>query len=318
MMGGDITVESEEGQGTTFTVVLPTEVQDTGDSSGTVQEPVEELIRPRDLTLDAGGTVLVIDDDPNMRELLERTLTREGFTVILAASGREGLEKAQVTQPDVITLDVMMGGMDGWDVLAQLKADDSLAGIPVVMLTMVENRRRGFALGAADYMTKPVDRRRLSNLLMKYRRNKGSTDHLSPGRVMVVEDDPDTRELLARTLDRTGWDVVTAENGKIALESMHEGRPDLILLDLMMPEMDGFQFVAALKQIPEWRRIPIVVVTAKDLTDEERRELNGQVTQVVAKQSYDRDTLLKEVRRLVLESIDHLDNNTSNTDGAGN
>jgi CheY-like chemotaxis protein len=138
---------------------------------------------------------------------------------------------------------------------------------------------------------------------MKYRRNKGRTDSLSPGRVMVVEDDPDTRELLARTLDRSGWDVVTADNGKIALEAMHSGRPDLILLDLMMPEMDGFQFVAALKQIPEWRSIPIVVVTARDLSEDERRELNGQVAQVVSKQSYERDALLEEVRKLVLQSI---------------
>ncbi len=306
MMGGDITVESTEGEGTTFTVILPANVPDTeSDESNpaAVPEPVEELIRSRDLIPDAGGTVLVIDDDSNMRELLQRTLSREGFTVLLAASGAEGIEKAQVSQPDVITLDVMMGGMDGWDVLAQLKADETLVEIPVIMLTMVDNRRRGFALGAADYMTKPVDRQRLSRLLMKYRRNKGRTDNLSPGRVMVVEDDPATRELLARTLDRSGWDVVTADNGKIALETMHSGRPDLILLDLMMPEMDGFQFVAALQQIPEWRSIPIVVVTAKDLTEDERRELNGQVAQVVSKQSYERDALLDEVRRLVLQSI---------------
>lgn len=301
MMGGDITVESQVGEGTAFTVILPRLVETQEDTEPNAQEP--QIIRPRDLTLMPDALILVIDDDPNVLDLMRRTLEREGFNVLTAKSGQEGLDLARQHRPSIITLDVMMGGMDGWSVLNELKADDTLSDIPVILLTMVDDKKRGFALGAADYVTKPVDRKRLLTLLTQYRTNRGSTDRLSPGQLMVVEDDPATRELLARTLDKSGWDVTLAENGRVALETMHDAMPDVILLDLMMPEMDGFQFVTALQKIPEWREIPVIVLTAKDLSLAERQQLNGHVAQVLAKQAYDQETLMQDLRDLLMSRI---------------
>lgn len=302
MMGGDITVESEEGVGTRFTIILPAEVVEIEEDSPITVQETDAIMRPRQWQMD-GGTVLVIDDDTNVRDLIARTLTKSGFEVVVATSGQEGVELAQRIRPDVITLDVMMGGMDGWDVLSALKSDPYLADIPVVMLTMVDNKKQGFALGAADYLTKPLDRKRLVELLTKYRKNTGQTDQMQPGDLLIVEDDPNTRDLLKRTLERTGWDIHVAENGEVALEILGHVTPTLILLDLMMPKMDGFQFVAAMQKVSNWRDIPIVVLTAKDLTPEERRELNGYVASVVAKQAYNHEQLLREVELFITARI---------------
>lgn len=311
MMGGDITVESELNVGTAFTVVLPAVVEVEDEPvEGAALEP--DITLARDMLFDDEARVLVIDDDASVRELLTRTLEREGFEVYTARSGLEGLELARQMQPDVITLDVMMSGLDGWSVLEQIKADPLLSDIPVVMLTMVDDKRRGYALGAADYLTKPIDRKRLTRLLMKFRQNRGKTGTLPPGNLLIVEDDAPTRELLSRTLDKSGWGVTLAENGRIALEALHELMPDLILLDLMMPEMDGFQFIAAIQQIPEWRAIPIIVLTAKDLTPDDRERLNGHVAEVLEKQAYSLDDLLADLRELVIARLNERSSDTRN------
>jgi CheY-like chemotaxis protein len=188
---------------------------------------------------------------------------------------------------------VLMPGMDGWSVLTALKADPALADIPVMMLTIVDDKNLGYALGAADYLTKPVDRDRLIALLQKYR-------HVDPARsVLVVDDEAAARELLRRMLYQEGWTVSEAKNGRVALERIAEHRPVLILLDLMMPEMDGFEFVAELRQHEEWQTIPIVIVTAKDLTPEDRLRLNGSVERILQKGAYRCEELLQEVRDLV-------------------
>ncbi|MEO0595939.1 MAG: response regulator, partial [Chloroflexota bacterium] len=307
MMGGDITVESEEGIGTAFTIIVPAIVipeEDDDDTPALSETQTMETVQAlRDLQLATGGDVLVIDDDANVRDLLYRTLSKEGFNVLVADSGRTGIDLAKENQPDVITLDVMMSSMDGWDVLSELKSDPELENIPVIMLTMVDDKRRGYALGASDYMTKPIDRKRLVNLLMKYRGNQGKTDTLSPGKVLVVEDDEATRDVLTRTLERTGWEVVEAENGSVALDRLHEGLPRLILLDLMMPTMDGFQFITAVKNIPDWASIPIIVLTAKDLTPEDLEQLNGSVEQVLTKQAQTQNELVEQIRKLVVAYI---------------
>ena len=309
MMGGDVIVESEYGKGTMFTVVLPATVYDAKDKPTETGSVVKSVRSSQEIkAVKAGSTVLVIDDDASVRELLHRTLTKEGFHVLMAASGAEGLEMARTSRPDAITLDVMMSGMDGWSVLSSLKDDADVRHIPVIMLTMVDDRNHGFALGASEYMTKPIDRKRLAELLHRYRQNKGDTDRLNPGIILIVEDDDDTREVMDRTLDRIGWTTRTAANGREALDVMEELEdqgeiPTLILLDLMMPEMDGFQFVAALQTISAWRHIPIVVVTAKDLTLQERTQLNGYVQHVLEKQTFTREQLLEEVRQLVIARI---------------
>ena len=287
MMGGDIALESELGKGSTFCITLPALVIDPRVQSMPARDSPSEA-------LPAGaGAVLVIDDDPTVRELLQRSLTKEGIRVVCAAGGEEGLRLARELHPTAITLDVMMPGMDGWAVLTALKADAELADIPVLMLTIVDDKNLGYALGAADYLTKPVDRDRLVAILKKYRGKDPS--HL----VLVVEDDAAAREILQRTLEKEGWAVTAAENGRVALQRVAEQRPALILLDLMMPEMDGFQVVEALREREGWRSIPIVVVTAKDLTAEDHLRLNGYVEKILQKGAYSREALLAEIRDLV-------------------
>ncbi|HEX9754089.1 MAG TPA: response regulator, partial [Gemmatimonadales bacterium] len=284
MMGGAITVASTPGVGTTFTVRLPVDVRPAAEA------PAEE---PATVTgAGRAGTVLVIDDDPAARALTRRTLARAGFRVVEAVDGSEGLRLAKEIQPDLITLDVLMPGMDGWAVLTALKADPMLAAIPVILQTILEDRRMGFALGATEYLTKPIERKRLVELVRRYVTS-------DTGHILVVEDDAATRGLLTRTLRQAGWTVADAENGRVALERIAADTPSLVLLDLMMPEMDGFEFLDDLRRGETGRAIPIVVVTAKTLTEDDRRRLNGGVERVVAKGTLDADRLLAEVKHLV-------------------
>jgi GAF domain-containing protein/CheY-like chemotaxis protein len=288
MMGGDISVASEPGRGSTFTIRLPAEVR----------EPARETPAPtaREAVAAGASTVLVIDDDAAVRDLMARFLGKEGFRVVTAAGGEEGVRHARELQPDVITLDVLMPGMDGWSVLAALKADPGLADIPVVMLTMLDDRNLGYALGAADYLTKPIDRERLVAVLGRYRRDLP---------VLVVDDDADFRDLARRMLEREGYAVIEADNGRAALDRLRDATPGVILLDLMMPEMDGFDFVAAVRANAAWRSLPIVVITAKDLSPEDHERLNGYVARVLQKGALSRETLLGEVRDLVAASARH-------------
>lgn len=284
MMGGDVTVESAEAGGSTFTVRLP----------AVVIRRAPELLDDDSARRDGSeeeGLVLIVDDDPIVRDLMRRTLEKEGFRVRQAHGGAEGLRLARALRPDAITLDVMMPGMDGWAVLAALKSDPDLADTPVVMVTIVDDKNLGYALGAADYLTKPIDRRRLAGVLLKYRR-----DTLN-GTALIVDDDQASRELVAQMLQKEGWSVIEAENGAVAFDRLDKARPDLILLDLMMPEMDGFEFAQRLRRDPRWRDVPILVLTAKDLTEQDRQRLKGQVLGVLQKGTYNREELLQEIRR---------------------
>jgi len=236
--------------------------------------------------------VLVIDDDPAARAITRRVLSREGYGVVEAADGETGLRLARELRPDLITLDILMPGMDGWAVLTALKADPDLAATPIILQTILEDRNLGFALGASEYLTKPIDRKRLAALVKRY------VPHRSAGPILLVEDDAPTRSLLGRTLTKAGWAVTEAENGRVALERVAATRPSLVLLDLMMPEMDGFEFLDVLRRDPAGRTIPVVVITAKTLTEGDRHRLNGGVERVVLKHTLDAEALLAEVRRV--------------------
>jgi CheY-like chemotaxis protein len=237
----------------------------------------------------------VIDDDPEARDIVERFLRKDGFEVATAGGGEEGLRLAHKLQPAAITLDVMMPDMDGWSVLRALKADPVLHDIPVVMLTIVDDKSKGFTLGATDYLTKPVDRDQLHNALARF---------YAPGEpcsVLLVEDDTATREMMARTLEKSDWAVSEAGNGREALDRLVQEKPQLILLDLMMPVMDGFDFLLEMRANAEWQDIPVIVLTAKDLTEEDRRILNGRVKQIVEKGS----GANVQVVSLIHQALDH-------------
>jgi len=298
MMGGSIEASSTLGAGSTFTVLLPS----------AIQQP-EIANKVRDSTSSPGapavGTVLVVDDDPISRDLIERALSRQGLHIEVADGGEQALRLAKKLRPDVITLDVIMPGMDGWTVLSALKADPDLASIPVILLSFVGNKSLGFALGASDYLTKPVDGKRLAALLNKYRRDQdGVASNNLTGQILIVEDDVATRKILRRILEKQGWAVTEADSGRAALEKLEIARPHLILLDLMLPDMDGFELIGELRKSHSRDPIPIVAITGKDLTPAESQQLNGYVARVLQKGVYSCDTLLRDVRSIVNDRFD--------------
>jgi CheY-like chemotaxis protein len=213
--------------------------------------------------------------------------------VVTASDGREALELAKKLRPFAITLDVLMPGMDGWEVLRELKADPETENIPVIMVTMTDDAELGYALGATEFLTKPVRRAELVNLLERY-----ATDD-TERRALIVDDLPENREVLRRALEGEGWQVREAENGRAALDVMAEVEPSLILLDLMMPVMDGFEFVMELHKRDSKTDIPVVVITAKDVTDEDRQRLNGGVVGLIERGGLDRETMLEQLRQQV-------------------
>jgi CheY-like chemotaxis protein len=257
--------------------------------------------------------VLVIDDAPVVCDLLAGYLIKEGFQVKTAATGEEGLQLARAERPDVITLDVLMpeACADGWGILASLKTDPTLADIPVVMVTIVDDKNKGFALGASDYLTKPVNRERLAAIVNKYRRNAPAQSTAqangnfpqthavgAPGPVLVVEDDEAAREILRHTLEQEDLEVIEAGDGRAALAQVASKRPELILLDLMLPHMDGFEFITQLRQNPDWQSIPIVIITGLDLTPAECQRLNGSIEQIFQKGAagVNQEELLRRIR----------------------
>jgi PAS domain S-box-containing protein len=292
MLGGEVEVESVLGEGSVFTLYLPAKSAaedgiDAGDYVTIIDPAASAPIK----------TVLAIDDDRSIHKFLDEALVHEGYRVIHALGGEEGLRLAREVRPDVITLDIIMPKDDGWTVLSQLKNDADLKRIPVVLLTVLGDAEMGYALGAADYLTKPIDSDALLDALARHTHPDG------PASILVVDDDPSTRNMLRRTLEREGLPVRLAGDGKEALEQIKEMAPTLILLDLLMPVKDGFDVMAELQNNPDWSQIPVVIITAKDLTSDEIRMLDGKVEKIFKKGAYDRRALLEMVRARVTESV---------------
>ena len=283
MLGGAIAVDSREGEGTTFTLTLPVQFEGPeAEHAGVAGES------PGDRR-----TILVVDDDAATRDLLARFLEREGFSVAVAEDGRRGLELARTLRPRAVLLDVTMPQMDGWAVLRALRADPEIGATPIVMVTVLDEQNLAFSLGATDYLQKPIDWGSLRHVIDRFR------PVAAEGPILVVEDEADARAHVCAYLGREGFPVVAAENGVRALETLEAERPCLVLLDLMMPEMDGFGFLRALRARPDWRDIPVVVLTAKDITAEDRRRLAGQADRVLAKGTTGLSELARELRALM-------------------
>jgi signal transduction histidine kinase/DNA-binding response OmpR family regulator len=284
MLGGDVIVESEYAKGSTFTLTVPRV------APAAIPTEAEGHAAPADFS---HGTILVIDDERSSRDVIGNTLSKEGFRVITAAGGKEGLRLAKLRKPDAIILDVIMPDLDGWAVLRSIKSDPEMSGIPVMLVTVLGDREMGFALGAAEHLTKPVDPQELLRVLARLRRPRGEKD------VLIVDDDPVTRDVLRRTLTKEGWAVREATNGVEGLEELGKSKPGAVLLDLMMPGMNGFEMLRAVRQDADWRDVPVVIITAKDLTREEREWLRVNAMEVFQKGAYGRGELIAALRTMV-------------------
>ncbi|WP_237478466.1 response regulator [Lichenibacterium dinghuense] len=285
-LGGDVTVDSVYGVGSTFTISLPARL-DEGAARDEGEDAPAAPVR--------GDIVLVVDDDSAARDLLTRFLEREGFTVKTARDGREGLALARQYRPKVVLLDVEMPGVNGWGMLQALRSDPVLNDTPVIMISVLHERSVGFAMGANEYLTKPVDWAQLKRVMERFEAGGGGR------RVLVVDDEADARGWVGAMLSRDGWITDVAVNGQDALDKVERAMPDLVVLDLMMPVMDGFAFLRALRARRDADRVHVVVLTAKEVTRAERADLERSVDRVLQKGSLDLDELRAELRRLVPE-----------------
>ena len=228
-----------------------------------------------------------------MRESLLQVLAEQGVPAVVAADGEEGLRLARRFRPGIIFLDVIMPRMDGWAVLSALKADRNLCDVPVVLLTISPSRDLGYLLGASEYVMKPFEPERLAAIVAKYQLTRPG------GAALVVDDDEVTRDVLRRLLTREGWVVEEAMNGREALTKLRTTPVGLILLDLIMPELDGFELLAEIRQVPAWSKIPVIVITSKDLTNEDRLRLSGRVESIVRKGAHSHSQVMRDIREIV-------------------
>ena len=288
LMGGDVTVESELGKGTKFTASLRLKRSDASTSDQVLPARPKPEFSKED---GSSRKILIIDDDPTVRELMRRQLERDGFEVHSASDGKEGITKAREIKPDLITLDILMPDLDGWSVLRSLKADPEVSSIPVVMASILDEKNKGFSLGAADYLSKPLERERLIGSI------RNLIGEGEGKKVMLVDDDPGMRLSIREALSRSGYEVLEAENGSQAISMLEEKdtAPDIILLDLIMPIMNGFEFLEKFRndlQSP----IPVIVITSADLTDEEKQYLSGEVVRVLQKSDVGNSEIINEIK----------------------
>jgi PAS domain S-box-containing protein len=288
MMGGDLIVESEIGVGSTFTIILPIQVSDKKQVES--KEKTGDKIK---VTEDTENLILIIDDDDHSRDLLQRTLESDGYNTATCDNAEDGLELAEKLMPSLITLDIMMPGMDGWAFLKELQNREKIKNTPVVMVTVSSEKELGLALGAVGYISKPIDKNNLLDLIHKY------VDKTEGLKILVVEDDETTRAMVKRSLSDIGIEIIEAENGEVGLEKVKSVKPDLILLDLMMPVMDGFEFLEIIRKEDIYADIPIFVVTAKDLTMEDRKLLSGGVAKIIEKGKYSQKDLLVQIKNTI-------------------
>ena len=288
--GGQIRVQSAKGQGSTFTFTLP------------VLPTPEKRLAPTGAQPDGHPNantplVLVVEDDPAAAKLLSIYLSEAGFSVEVAPDGDAGFEKAKTLRPALITLDILIPKTDGWELLTRLKADQATASIPVVVVSIIDEPGRGFSLGAADYLMKPVDREVLVRVMQRVVQNHAPNQHGKS--VLVIDDDPVVLELMEAVLRPEGFEVLKAIDGGQGVQIARERRPALVVLDLLMPEMNGFEVVDEMHGSPQTAGIPIVVLTNRSLSGEEKNRLNGRIIAIRQKSEFNRADFVAQVRSLL-------------------
>ena len=284
LLGGDLTVSSELGKGSTFTFSFPVVF-------GQEVEP-EPVSLPEQAGDNLAPLVLVIDDNPDAIYLMRETLDMAGYRVAVANNGEEGIRMAEEKQPFAITLDIMMPHKDGWQVLHDLKQNPATRRIPVIMISIVDRKALGYRLGAVDYLIKPFDEDQVLASLARLRDQNGSH---SLKRLLLVDDDPNVADMIRQLLEDSQYHIEVAEDGLSALEKIDASPPDVVLLDLMLPRLDGFGFLERLKQDPRHAGLPVIVLTAKLLSARERTALTESVSQVIQKQGFSGEALLAEI-----------------------
>lgn len=294
LIGGSMKVESEPGKGSIFSCWVPVQPVQSNDAL----QSGEAVGYGGRIQSTGKVNILLIDDESFNHQLMMRYLAKENWTLAFAENGAKGLKMAEKLRPHVILLDILMPGMDGWSVLSAIKNNEELQDIPVIIWSMTSDKQIGYTLGASEFLTKPLQRDRLLQVMNKYMPKHADQT------VLVIEDDAAANELMARLLQKEGYAAVQAGNGKLALEYMEQKTPDLILLDLMMPEMDGFTFVEEVRKVEKWHGIPIIVITAKSITAEDKHKLNGNVKSIIQKGSVDHAKLMKEIEQLVEAAIE--------------
>jgi len=299
LLGGELTVQSTLGAGSTFSLVIPVHFK-----SPTIlpSDSIKELavnVQPEAFVVAASPAansqgkkhILVIDDDPNAIYLLQENLDPQRFDISGTQDGTEGLQQAREQLPDAILLDIVMPGTDGWQVLHDLKEDPATTNIPVILLTIVDKKALGFRLGASAYLLKPLDPAAVTEAI---NRVVGKGDHPQK-RVLVVDDDPNVADMLRQVLPEADFEIAAAADGIAGLESIENFHPDILLLDMVMPRLDGFGVIERLQASAEWRNLPIIVLTAKDLTGMEIQKLRETVTNVMKKQDFSAEKLMEEI-----------------------